>query len=49
MGHSSFPIPDHKRRRYDQDDGSNAPAQIRTGGVVLPLGLCRSTSPGLHG
>ena len=37
MGHSSVSIPDHKRRRGDQDvwggrgGGSYDPAQIRTG------------------
>ena len=30
-GHSSFSIPDHKRRRGDQDDGLQSPAQVRTG------------------
>ena len=36
MGHSSFYLPDHKRRRGDQDDGRCNPAQIRTGGGVIP-------------
>ena len=31
MGHSSVSIPDHKRRRGDQDDGRYHPAQVRTG------------------
>ena len=31
MGHSSFSILDHKRRRSDQDDGRHVLAQIRTG------------------
>ena len=26
-----FSIPDHKRRRGDQDDGGYTPAQVRTG------------------
>ena len=31
VGHSCISIPDHKRRRSDQDDGGYVPAQIRTG------------------
>ena len=31
VGHSSFSLPDHKRRRGDQDGGGCNPAQIRTG------------------
>ena len=31
VGHSSVSIPDHKRRRGDQDDGEYDPAQDRTG------------------
>ena len=31
VGLSSFFIPDHKRRRGDQDDGGYIPAQVRTG------------------
>ena len=28
---SSVSLPDHKRRRRDQDDGEHVPAQVRTG------------------
>ena len=31
MEHSSTSIPDHKRRRSDQDNGGNNPDQVRTG------------------
>ena len=31
MGHSSVSIPDHKRRRSDQDIGRYDPAEVRTG------------------
>ena len=31
VGHSSFSLPDPKRRRGDQDDGGCNPVQIRTG------------------
>ena len=31
MEHSSISIPDHKRRRSDQDDGGYVPDQVRTG------------------
>ena len=31
MGLSSVSIPDHKRRRGEQDDGRYNPAQVRTG------------------
>ena len=48
VGHSSFSLPDPKRRRGDQDDGGCNPVQIRTGGGVIPWVLCRPTSPGLH-
>ena len=30
-GHSRVSIPDHKRRRCDQNDGRYNPAQVRTG------------------
>ena len=30
MGLSSISIPDHKRKRGDQDDGVSIPAQVRT-------------------
>ena len=30
-GHSSDSIPDHKRRRCDQDDGGYVLDQVRTG------------------
>ena len=40
MGLSSVSIPDHKRRRGDQDDGGYNPAQIRDNS----LGLCRPVS-----
>ena len=30
MGHSYVSIPDRKRRRGDQDDVRNVPAQIKT-------------------
>ena len=36
MGLSSVSIPDHKRRRGDQDDGGHNPAQIRTGVGLIP-------------
>ena len=29
--HSGVSLPDHKRRRRDQDDGEYVPAQVRTG------------------
>ena len=31
VGFSSVSIPDHKRRRSDQDDGGFKPAQVRSG------------------
>ena len=31
MGFSSVSLPDHKRRRGDQDSGGSNPAQVRTG------------------
>ena len=31
VGISGVSIPDHKRRRRDQDDGESIPAQVRTG------------------
>ena len=31
VGLSSVSLPDHKRRRRDQDDGEYVPAQVRTG------------------
>ena len=31
VGHSTVSIPDHKRRRGDQDHGCSNPAQVRTG------------------
>ena len=48
VGPSSVSIPDHKRRRSDQDNGGYAPAQVRTGVGVIPWFLCTPTSPGLH-
>ena len=36
VGHSSVSIPDHKRRRGDQDRGGSHPAQVRTGVGQLP-------------
>ena len=39
VGHSSVSIPDHKRRRGDQDDGRYNPAQVRTGVGIIP-GFC---------
>ena len=44
VGFSSVSIPDHKRRRGDQDNGGSNPAQVRGNS----LGLSRPTSPGLH-
>ena len=31
VGHSSVSIPDHKRRRSDQNGGECSPSQVRTG------------------
>ena len=47
VGDICVSIPDRKRRRRDQDDVGNVPAQIRTGVGKFP-GLCRPASPGLH-
>ena len=47
VGHSSVSIPDHKRRRGDQNVGECSPSQVRTG-VVSSLDLCKPTSRGWH-
>ena len=41
VGYSRVSIPDHKRRRGDQDDGGYNPAQVRTGVGSFP-GFCAS-------
>ena len=48
MVHSSVSIPDHKRRRGDQDDGREKSCSGQDWGWVIPWVLCRPTSPGLH-